>query len=70
MPILFILCHNGSLVIWNVLGLTAAKFKFLIFSISVFSLSYTANMFILMILYDLTLLPAQFYYTVVYVRKV
>jgi hypothetical protein len=35
-----------------------------------FALSYTANMFILMILYDVCLLPAQFCYMIVYIRKV
>jgi hypothetical protein len=35
------------------------KFKPLIFSMSGFALSCTANMFILMILYDFCLLPAQ-----------
>jgi hypothetical protein len=34
-----------------------------------FTLSYTANMFILMILYDFFLLPAQFCYITVYIRK-
>jgi hypothetical protein len=34
------------------------------------ALSYTANMFILMILHDFCLLPAQFCYTIVYIRKV
>jgi hypothetical protein len=32
MPILRILCYNGSLVTWTVVGLTTAKFKPLIFS--------------------------------------
>jgi hypothetical protein len=35
-----------------------------------FALSYTMNMFILMILYDFCLLPAQFYYIIVYIGKV
>jgi hypothetical protein len=37
-----------------------------------FTLSYTANMFILMILYDFCLLPAQLSYITVYtsIRKV
>jgi hypothetical protein len=35
-----------------------------------FALSCAANMFILMILYDFCLLPAQFYYMTVYIRKV
>jgi hypothetical protein len=49
MPFLHILCYNGSLVTWTVVSLTTAKFKPLIFSMSGFTLSYTANMFILMI---------------------
>jgi hypothetical protein len=63
MHILLILCYNGSLKTWTVVGLTAAKFKPLIFSMSGFTLSYTVNMFILMILYDFSLLTAQFCYT-------
>jgi hypothetical protein len=31
MPILFILCYNGSLFIWTVVSLTAAKFSLLYF---------------------------------------
>jgi hypothetical protein len=52
------------------LSLTTAKFKPLIFSMSGFVLSYPANMFILMILHDFCLLPAQFYYAVVYIQRV
>jgi hypothetical protein len=63
MPIWRILCYNGSLVTWTVVSLTTAKFKPLVFSMSGFTLSYIANMFILMILYDFCLLPAQFCYT-------
>jgi hypothetical protein len=37
----------------------------LIFSMSGFALSYAANMFILMILYDFCLSSAQFYYLIV-----
>jgi hypothetical protein len=70
MPIVCILCYNGSLVTWRVVSLTAAKFKPLIFSTSGFDLSYIANMFILMILYDFCLLPALFCYMVIYVWKV
>jgi hypothetical protein len=51
-------------------SLTAAKFKPLIFSTSGFTFSYAVNMFILMILYDLCLLPAQFCYIILYIRKV
>jgi hypothetical protein len=50
--------------------LIANKFKPLIFSMSGFTLSYTANMFILMILYNFCLLPVQFCYIVAYIRKV
>jgi hypothetical protein len=35
-----------------------------------FALCHTADMFILMILYDFCLLPAQFRYIIVYIRKV
>jgi hypothetical protein len=35
-----------------------------------FALPYTANMFILMILYDFSLLPAQFCYIIVNIWKV
>jgi hypothetical protein len=54
-----ILCYNGSLVTWMVLRLTAAKFKPFIFSMSGFTLSYTANMLLFMILYDFCFLPTQ-----------
>jgi hypothetical protein len=40
------------------------------FSMSGFTLSYTSNMFILMILYDFSVLPAQFCYIIVYIREV
>jgi hypothetical protein len=62
MPILCILFYNSSLVTWMVVSLTGAKFKPIIFSVFGFALSYTMNMFILMILYDFSLLPAQFCY--------
>jgi hypothetical protein len=58
MPILYILCYNGKLVTGTVVGLTTAKFKPLISSMSGITLSYTANMFILMILYGFSLFPA------------
>jgi hypothetical protein len=45
--------------------LTASKFKLLTFSMSGFTLYNTADMFILMILYDFRLLTAQFYYVIV-----
>jgi hypothetical protein len=69
MPSLRILCNNGSLVTWTIVSLTTA-FKPLIFSISDFALSYTANLFVLMILYDFCLFPAQFCYIILYMRKV
>jgi hypothetical protein len=37
---------------------------------SSFALSYAVNMFILVILYDFYLSPAQFCYIIVYIRKV
>jgi hypothetical protein len=64
------LCYNGSLVTWTVVSLPAAKFKPLIFSMSRFALSNAANMFNLMTLYDFCLLPAQFCYIIVHIRKV
>jgi hypothetical protein len=70
MPILRILCYNGSLVISTVVTLTAVKFEPLIFYISVFALSYVVNMFILMILYDFCLSPVQFCCIIVYIQKV
>jgi hypothetical protein len=70
MSILRTLCYNGSLTTWTVLSLTTAKFKPLKFFTSAFAFSYTANMFILIILYDFCLLPAQFYYIIVYIQKV
>jgi hypothetical protein len=50
--------------------LTTTKFKPLIFSLSGFTLSFAANMFILIILYGLCLLHAQFCYIIVCIRKV
>jgi hypothetical protein len=70
MPISPISCYNGSLVTWTVVSVTTAKFKPRIFSVPGFALSYTTNMFILMILYDFCLLPAQFCYLIVYIRTV
>jgi hypothetical protein len=52
-----------------VVSLTTAKFKSLIFSMVGFTLSYSANMFILIVLYDFCFLPAQFCYIIVYIRK-
>jgi hypothetical protein len=64
MPILRILCYNGSLVTWTVVSFTPAKFKPLIFSVSCFALSYTANMFILRILCEFMLVcQSQNYFT-------
>jgi hypothetical protein len=53
MRILRILCYNGNLVTGTVVSLTTAKA--LIFSM----FGFTANMFMLMILYDFCLLPAR-----------
>jgi hypothetical protein len=50
--------------------LTATKFKPLIFSMSGFALSFTANKFILMILYDFCLLSSKLCYIIVYIGKV
>jgi hypothetical protein len=58
MLILRILCYNGSLVAWTVVSFTIAKFKPLILYMPGFTMFYTANMFIFMILYDFSLLPA------------
>jgi hypothetical protein len=38
MPIIRIICYNGSLVIWEVVSFTTAKFKPLIYSVSDFVL--------------------------------
>jgi hypothetical protein len=54
----------------TVVSLTTAKIKTLLFSIRGFALSYTAKMFILIILYDFSLSPAHIYYIIVYTRKV
>jgi hypothetical protein len=51
-PILRNLCYNDSLITWTVVSLTTFKFKPLIFCMSVVAFSYTANMFILMILWE------------------
>jgi hypothetical protein len=70
MSILRILGYNGSSVTWTVVRLTTAKFKPTVFSMSGFPLSYSVNMLTSMILYDFCLLPAQFYYIIVYIWKV
>jgi hypothetical protein len=67
MLILRVLCYNGRLVTWTILSLITAKFKPLMFSLSGFALSYTTNMFILMIMYDFCLLSAQFCYIIIYI---
>jgi hypothetical protein len=69
-PMLRIFCYNGNLVTWTGVSLTTSKFKSNIFSLSGFTLFYNRNTFILMILYDFCLLPAQFCYIIVYIRKV
>jgi hypothetical protein len=48
--------HSCNLNTWTVVLLTAAKFKPLIFSVLGFALSYIADIYIFMSLYDL--LPA------------
>jgi hypothetical protein len=55
---------------WMVVSLTTSKCKPVIFSVSSFALFYTWNMFILMILDDICLLPAQFFHMNVYTGKV
>jgi hypothetical protein len=60
MSIARILCYNGNLFAWTVVSLTTAKFKPLTFCVPGFTLSYTTNMFILMILYYFCLSPALF----------
>jgi hypothetical protein len=50
--------------------LNATEFKPHIFSMPGFTLSFIANMFILVILYAFCLLPAHFCYAVVYIWKV
>jgi hypothetical protein len=67
---LHILFYNDSLVIWTVVSLNTTKFKPLIFYMSGFTLSYTANMLILMILYDFCLSPAQIRYIIIYTQNV
>jgi hypothetical protein len=68
--ILLTLCYNSISVTWMVISLTTVKFRPLRFSLSVFALSYAANMLILMILYDFCLLTALFCYIIVYIWKV
>jgi hypothetical protein len=58
MLISHILCYNGSLVTWKVVSLTT-KFKPLILFMSCFTLSLSANMFTLMILYVLMLVACS-----------
>jgi hypothetical protein len=53
-----------------IISLTTAMFKPHTLYMSGFALCYTANVFILVILYDFCLLPAQFYYIIVYIQKV
>jgi hypothetical protein len=50
--------------------MTTARFKPLVFSVSGFALSYIANMFILMILYDFCVSPAKFCYVIAYIGQV
>jgi hypothetical protein len=51
MPILRVLCYNGSLVTWTVVSLTTTKFQPLAFSTSGLALPYSANMLVLMTYY-------------------
>jgi hypothetical protein len=52
------LCYIDSLVTSTVVSLTTAKFKPLTFSVSGFALSYAANIFSIIILYDFCLKSA------------
>jgi hypothetical protein len=54
---------------WQLVSLTAAKIKPLIIFVSRLALSYAVNLVTLMILYDLCLLPAQFYHIIIYMWK-
>jgi hypothetical protein len=56
-PIISSSCYNSILFTWTVVCLTAAKFKPLIFPVSLFALSNVANICIFMIFYDFCLLP-------------
>jgi hypothetical protein len=58
MPYLGSFRYSGILVTWTVVYLTAAKFKPLVFSVTGFAFSNGTNVFIIMILYHLCLLPA------------
>jgi hypothetical protein len=62
MPLLFVLYNNYSVVAWTIISFTAAKFKLRMFSVWL--------RLILMSLYDLSFLPAQYNYTIVYMLKV
>jgi hypothetical protein len=61
--------YHGSSDTWTVVHMTAAKFKSLIFSVSGFALSNIENIFIIMTLDDVCLLPACFCYVIVNVRN-
>jgi hypothetical protein len=54
----------------NGLELTTGEFKRLIFFVSGFTFSNTAIIFVLMIPYAFCLFPIQFYYIIIYWRKV
>jgi hypothetical protein len=66
MPYFWYFPYNGSLVTWTVICLTTAKFKPFIFRVLGFALSNGVNIFVIMILYDLCLLPALFCYVIIY----
>jgi hypothetical protein len=61
--------YHNSLHTWTVVHMNAAKFKPLIFSVSGFTLSNVANIFIFMILDDICLLPAWFCYVIINVQN-
>jgi dUTPase len=68
-PVLLILCYNGSLVTRTVVSLTT-KFNslILVFSVSGFALSFGVKILNLMVLYDVSL-PAQLRCIIVFIRK-
>jgi hypothetical protein len=59
------LCYNGYLDTWTALCLIATKFQLLLFFMPSFFFSYVTNVCIFVILYDLSVLPAQFCYAVI-----
>jgi hypothetical protein len=52
--------YNGSLVTWTVVCFTAPTFKPLIFSVTGLALSNDASIFVIMVLYDFSMLRHKF----------